>query len=68
MKVAVTAASGRLGHAIIDALKEEIAPENIVGIARSPEKVSCPDIEKRSGDYHSVDDCTEALQGIDTVF
>jgi len=63
----VTAASGRLGHAIINALSDEMDPGDIVGIARSPEKINCPDIEKRSGDYHSIDDCTEALRGIDTV-
>ncbi len=45
MKIAVTAASGRLGHAILKVLSEELGPDNVVGIARSPEKIAVPDIE-----------------------
>ena len=56
MKIAVTAASGRLGQAILKELSEELGPEHVVGIARSPEKIAVPDIEKRQGDYHSVED------------
>jgi NAD(P)H dehydrogenase (quinone) len=67
MKVAVTAASGRLGHAILKVLSEEIGAANVVGIARSPEKIDLPAIEKRRGDYQSVDDFVSACDGIDTV-
>jgi NAD(P)H dehydrogenase (quinone) len=67
MKVAVTAASGRLGTLIVTSLSEEIGPENTVAIARSPEKISVPNIEKRRGDYNSQAEMANALQGIDTV-
>ncbi len=36
MRVAVTAASGKLGRVILEALKTEIGAENIVGLSRSP--------------------------------
>ncbi len=67
MKIAVTAASGRLGHAILKVLGEELGPEYVVGIARSPEKITLPDIEKRRGDYQSVEDFVDAFDGIDTA-
>ncbi|MFW2405180.1 MAG: NAD(P)H-binding protein [Gammaproteobacteria bacterium] len=67
MKVAVTAASGNLGHAILKYLVAEIGADNVVAVARSPEKVTTPGIEKRAGDYNSVDELTRGLAGIDTV-
>ena len=67
MKVAVTAASGRLGHAILKVLIDEIGAENVVAIARSPEKVKLPAVEKRRGDYQSVDEIAAACAGIDVV-
>lgn len=67
MHVAVTAASGRLGHATLRALIEAIDSAQVVAIARDPDRVDVPDIEKRAGDYHSLNQMTEALQGIDTA-
>jgi len=67
MKVAVTAASGRLGCAILKYLGDEIGTDNVVAIARSPEKVELSAIEKRRGDYQSIDEIAAACAGIDTV-
>jgi NAD(P)H dehydrogenase (quinone) len=67
MKVAVTAASGRLGRAILKYLGDEIGTDNVVAIARSPEKVELSAIEKRRGDYQSIDEIAAACAGIDTV-
>jgi NAD(P)H dehydrogenase (quinone) len=67
MKVAVTAASGGLGTAILKYLVSEIGAGNVIGVARSPAKVSVPDIETRPGDYQSVQELTAAFTGIDTV-
>lgn len=66
MKVAVTTASGQLGGAIIRALVESIGAENVVGVARSPEKVSLG-VEVRPGEYSSSEQLTAAFQGVDTV-
>lgn len=67
MKIAVTAASGNLGSAIINRLKKEIENEDIIGIARTPEKAESLGVEIRKGDYNSKEDFILALKGIDAV-
>jgi NAD(P)H dehydrogenase (quinone) len=67
MKVAVTAASGGLGTATLKYLIEEIGAENVCAVARCPDRVTTPNIEKRRGDYQSPRELTEAFSGIDTV-
>ncbi len=67
MKVAVTAATGRLGRATLKALSDKLGPGNVVGIARSPDKIDVPQIETRRGDYNSIEEMTAAFQGIDSV-
>jgi len=67
MKTAVTAASGKLGSAIISKLKKEIGESNVIGIARSPNKATYPGIEIRKGDYNSREDLNVAFRGIDAV-
>lgn len=65
MKIAVTAASGRLGHAILRHLAEAVPVDDIVAIARSPERVKAQDIEVRTGDYASIGSMTAAFAGIE---
>jgi NAD(P)H dehydrogenase (quinone) len=67
MKIAVTAANGHLGSAIIRQLIIEIGPEHIVGIARTPEKAEFLGIEIRKGDYNNRVDFNTALKGIDAL-
>ncbi len=67
MKIAVTTASGNLGSAIITHLKKEIGAENIIGIARTPEKAKSPGVEIRKGDYNNKEEFIEALKGVDAV-
>lgn len=38
MKIAVTAASGQLGAAIVKATAEVVSSENVVALARTPSK------------------------------
>lgn len=64
---AVSAASGRLGHAVLRALLADTAADNIVAIARSPEKLQIAGIDRRSGDYNSVASMAAALAGVDTL-
>lgn len=66
-KVAVTTASGQLGSAIISALIPEIGKENVVGIARSPQKIANPEVEIRKGDYSSKEEFDLALKGIEVL-
>ncbi|MGB6151734.1 MAG: SDR family oxidoreductase [Pricia sp.] len=67
MKIAITSASGQLGSAIVRQLIKEIDKENVVGIARTPEKAKHLGIEIRKGDYNSRADFDAALKGIDAV-
>ena len=67
MKIAVTAANGKLGSAIVHELKKEVGAENVVGIVRSPEKAQYLGIEIKKGDYNSRTEFNEALKGIDHV-
>jgi len=56
MKVAVTAASGNLGGAIIHQLINEIGAVNIVGTARTPSKAKHPGVTIMAGDYNNQSD------------
>lgn len=67
MKVAVTAASGKLGSAIVNELKKEIGPENITAIVRNPDKASHLGIEIKKGDYNSKEDLISTLNGINAL-
>ncbi len=63
-QIAVSAASGRLGHAVLVALARDVGPSQLVAVARAPERVFVPGVAKRAGDYASVESMTRALDGI----
>lgn len=67
MKIAITAASGKLGSSIVKELKKEIGAENVIGIVRTPRNASHLGIEVRKGDYNSRDEFNSALVGIDKL-
>ncbi|NND09068.1 MAG: NAD(P)H-binding protein [Saprospiraceae bacterium] len=67
MKVAVTSASGQLGSAVVKQLIKDVGKDNLVGIARTPEKASHLDVEIRKGDYNSRQELDKALLGVDAV-
>ncbi|MCS7471275.1 NAD(P)H-binding protein [Stieleria sp. ICT_E10.1] len=66
-KIAVTAASGKLGSEIAKATVEIVGKENVVGLARTPSKAESLGIEIRPGDYNSRSDLERSLQGVDSV-
>ncbi len=67
MKVAVTAASGQLGGAIIRQLIKKIGKGNITGIARTPSKAGDLGVTVKKGDYNSKADFDMALKGAEVV-
>jgi len=67
MTIAVTAASGHLGELLLRELVAAVGASQVVGIARSPEKISVAGIDKRAGDYANRDCWPELLKGIETV-
>lgn len=66
-RIAVTSSSGQLGAAIVKQLIAEIGKDNVIGIARTPEKAAHLGIEIRRGDYNNRQQFDEALKGIDAV-
>lgn len=67
MKIAVTAANGKLGSSIVNELIKEIGKENVIGLVRTPEKAAHLDIEIRKGDYNNREDFNKALKGVHAV-
>ncbi len=67
MKLAVTAANGKLGSTISKQLIAEIGSENVIGIARTPQKAEFLGVEIRKGDYNNQEDFDTALKGIDAL-
>lgn len=67
MKIAVTTANGHLGSSIIKQLVKEIGKEQVIGIARTPQKASHLGVEIRQGDYDRIETFETALQGVKAV-
>ena len=67
MTVAITAASGRLGHAILREFLRQGRGADVVAVARDPARVRVPGVDVRAGDYQSRPAMAAALRGIDTV-
>lgn len=67
MKVAITTANGQLGSTIVKKLVKLTGKNQVIGIARSPEKAKHLGVEIRKGDYKYKADFDEALKGIDMV-
>ena len=67
MKIAVTSASGKLGATIVKYLIDLIGKDNVVAIARTPEKAKFLGVEVRAGDYNNKAQLVNALKGVDTV-
>jgi len=67
MKIAVTAANGKLGSSVINTLIEEVGKDRILGIVRTPAKADHLSVELRKGDYNHRDELNSALEGIDSV-
>jgi len=67
MRIAVTAASGRLGTATLGELAERLPAANIVAVARDPNRVTTPDVVRRAADYADPRAMTDALTGCEVV-
>lgn len=49
--IAITAASGQLGRAIVDALTTKDSADTVIAIARTPDKARDLGVEVRQWDY-----------------
>lgn len=67
MTIAITGATGQLGRLVIKDLAPAVGAENIVALARSPEKAADLGVAVRIADYSKPETLTEALAGVETV-
>lgn len=67
MKIAITAASGQLGIEIVKATVALLTNENVIGLARTPDKAKNLGIEIRPGDYNDKNVLEKSLQAVDTL-
>ncbi|WCU83850.1 NAD(P)H-binding protein [Pseudomonas aeruginosa] len=65
MKVGVSGASGQLGSAVVRALVETVAPEDLVAISRTPKTNLA--YAGRLGDYDQPETLVVAYQGLDRL-
>ena len=65
MRVAITAASGQLGAAVVAATVAEIGPEQVVALARTPSNAQHLGVEVRPGSYDNPAELEQSLVGID---
>ena len=65
--IAVTAASGHLGAAIVRATGEVVGRDRVVGLARTPARAGSLGVEVRPGDYDSPEQLGRSLEGVDVL-
>jgi NAD(P)H dehydrogenase (quinone) len=67
MKIAVTAASGQLGKEIVKASIALLTRDNVIGLARTPDKAKNLGVEIRPGDYNDKNVLGKSLRSVDTL-
>ena len=67
MTIAITGATGQLGRLVIEKLKQKLPADDIVALARKPEKAAELGVSARAADYADPETLPAALAGIDTL-
>tara|TARA_R110001632_G_scaffold174095_1_gene293699 strand:- start:143918 stop:144769 length:852 start_codon:yes stop_codon:yes gene_type:complete len=67
LKIAITAASGHLGTEVVKATIALLTKEDVIGLARTPDKAKHLGIEVRPGDYNDKLGLEKSLQSVDTL-
>ncbi|THU02594.1 SDR family oxidoreductase [Lampropedia puyangensis] len=65
--IAVTGATGQLGHYVIEQLKQKVAANSIVALVRNPAKAAALGVTARQADYAQADALETALTGVNTL-
>ena len=65
--IAVTGATGQLGHLVISELRSRVPDSEIVALARTPAKAADLGIAVREADYDRPETLDSALKGVDTL-
>ncbi|NLY63533.1 MAG: SDR family oxidoreductase [Alcaligenaceae bacterium] len=67
MTIAITGASGQLGHLVIEKLKQKVASSDIIALVRTPEKSKDLGVALRQADYTAPASLEAALTNVDTL-
>jgi NAD(P)H dehydrogenase (quinone) len=67
MTIAITAASGQLGHLVIEKLKARVPASGIIALARRPEKAADLGVTVREADFSRPETLAPALAGVDKL-
>lgn len=70
MSIAITGASGQLGHRTAELVLDQVDPSSVVLITRSPEKLAefaARGADVRAGDFEQPDDLTAAFAGVEKL-
>ena len=67
MKIAVTAASGQLGTELIKATFALLTRDDVIGLARTPDKAKNLGVEIRPGDCNEKSALEKSLRSVDTL-
>jgi NAD(P)H dehydrogenase (quinone) len=67
LKIAITAANGQLGSEIVKATVALLSKENVIGLARMPDKAKNSGVEIRPGDYNDKSVLEKSFQSVDTL-
>lgn len=67
MKIAVTGASGQLGRLVVEEIKKKVSSEDIIALARTPEKISDLGVETRTFDYTKPESLANELRDVDRL-
>jgi len=67
MTIAITAATGKLGRLVIQALERKVVANDLVALARVPERAVDLGVTVRHADYDRPETLETALGGVDTL-
>lgn len=67
MTIAITGATGQLGHIVIEKLKQKVPAASIIALVRSPEKAADFGVTVRAADYAAPETLLLGLSGVDTL-
>jgi NAD(P)H dehydrogenase (quinone) len=67
MIIAITGATGQLGHLVVNQLKTMVSAADIIALARTPAKASDLGVTVRAADYNQPPTVEESLTGVDTL-
>jgi NAD(P)H dehydrogenase (quinone) len=67
MTIAITGATGQLGHLVIDKLKAKVPASEIIALVRTPAKAADLGVAAREADYTRPKTLDQALAGVDTL-